>query len=396
MNIPRNKRPLLLALGLAILCAAGGIGIAALHAETEEPGATYGYLKLFNEVLARVRDSYVESVPETDLYRGAYDGLLAALDGECEYLTAADYKEIKGTKSSEDADPGIFLTRKEGVLFVAAVLPGSDAQAKGLRVGDQIRRIGDRAGRELTLTLAERALKGPAGSTILVAISRRDEPRREDLEVTRRKLALPMPKLDAPQDSVAVVRIPSFGPGSGKALGSIVDRLNKDHAKRVIFDLRGNAWGDIDEAVRAASILVGDGIVARLKDRKGEERILKGTGSKASFDGDVLLLTDPGTSHAAEMFVAALVDAGVARQAGETTLGHGGEQEILPLDNGDYLSLTVRKYVSPAGKSWHGSGLTPGVAIPADGSVAFKDRADRQLKKAVEWLRDHPEEAKAA
>jgi len=394
-----GRKQLLTAVFAVAVTVSVAVGVAASRAPA--PGgttdeSTYGYLKLFNEVLALVRNTYVEDVPQNNLMKGAYEGLLSSLDGESEYLTASEYDAIRSGKDSGDADLGIFLARREGVLFIAAVLPGTDAQAKGLRMGDQIRRIGDRSGRELNLSEATRALQGPAGSSLVLAISRREEPRREDVTVVRKKPALPMPNLLPARDGVAVVDLPAFGPGSAKAFSGILDKLQKDKVRRAVFDLRGNAWGKLDEAVRAASFLVGGTPIAKIRDRKGEETPLVGVGPKSPWTGEILLLTDPGTAYAAEAFVAALVDDGVAKQAGETTLGRGGEQEFIPLANGDYLSLTVRKLVSPSGKAWHGSGLTPSVSLPADPADAFKDRADHQLRKAIDWLLDPAQGAKAA
>jgi len=391
-----SRKHLLATGALLIVMVSVAAGVVASRTSGNDDDSTYGYLKLFNEVLALVKNSYVEEVPPTDLMKGAYEGLLASLDGESEYLTASEYKDLKNGASGGEADAGIALTRRDGVLFIAAVLPGTDAQSKGLRIGDQIRRIGDRTGRDLTLSEAARALRGPSGSSIVVSISRREEPRREDVEVSRKKPALPPPRLDPAQEGIAIVKLPAFGPGSGKAFVGILDRLQREKTRRAVLDLRGNAWGDVDEAIRAASSLVGDKTIAKIRDRKGEEKLITGTGPRAPWSGELLLLTDAGTAYAAEVFVAAIVDAGLAKQGGETTQGRGGEQEILPLANGDYLSLTVRKFVSPSGKAWHGSGLTPAVPLPADPADPFKERAEKQLRKAADWLRDPSQGAKAA
>ena len=91
---------------------------------------------------------------------------------------------------------------------------------------------------------------------------------------------------------------------------------------------------------------------------------------------------------------------------GETSFGVGAKQDLLPLKNGGYLKLSVKKYVSPDGTTWHGVGL-----IPATRMVAFQENLDRderlrrQLEKAIEELRradasgtaalDHTEQGEA-
>jgi carboxyl-terminal processing protease len=387
-----------LALGAVGLLITVGMatGMAAVNS-SGEAGSTYGYLKLFNEALALVRHNYVEVVPENALMQGAYQGLLASLDGESEYLSAAQYRLLKATPGGEMATVGISLIRRDGFLFIASVLPGSDAEAKGLRLGDRIRRIGNRVSRDLTLSEAQRILEGEAGSTVKLAVSRSEEPHREDVTVERRKIELQAPYLDTAESAVAVVHLPTFRPGSSQTLGAIFEDLHVRKVSRVVLDLRGNAWGESEEAVLAASILAGEGVQAILKERGGEDHPVHGGGPRTAWRGELLMLTNPGTALAAELFVAALSDAGVATHAGERTLGRGGQREVLPLANGDYLILTVRKYVSPGGTAWHGAGLKPAVSIPSDPDIPFKERPARQLHRAVEWLEKEAEgEAKAA
>ncbi len=392
-----REHPLACCGALLVVALAVASGLAAVSPASGDARSTYSYLRLFSEVLTLIGHNYVETVPQDQLLRGAYEGLLASLDGESEYLSAADYRAIGLMEArNEEGRTGIFLTRRDGVLFVAAVLPGSDAKEKGIRLGDQIRRIGTEPGRELSLSDAERLLGGAPGGKVTVALTRREEPRREEIEVVFRKLSLPVPRLAAVREGVAVVEIPAFGEGSAEAIAGILSELRTRKVERALLDLRGNAWGEPQEAAEAASLFAGQGVMAKLRMRNGEERPVRGEKPRSPWRGEVLMLTDAGTAYAAEIFVAALVDSGVARHGGEKTLGRGGERDLLPLANGDFLYLTVRKYTSPSGTAWHGEGLTPPVSIPTDRSVPFEERAAAQLQKALEWLRDLPEEAKAA
>src|SRR5215475_12188825 len=135
---------------------------------------TYTYLKLFNEVLSLVRNSYVDEVNTDSLMKGAYEGMLAELDPFSEYLTPDEYAEYAsaGARRTQgahaDADTGLRVARKEGIALVVSVRKGSDAESKGITPGDHLRRIGDKSTREMTLHQIESSLSGAPGTTVSV------------------------------------------------------------------------------------------------------------------------------------------------------------------------------------------------------------------------------------
>jgi carboxyl-terminal processing protease len=395
MNGFRRHPLALTGLTLLVALAIAG-GLAAFPAQGKSSSSTYGHLKLFTEVLALVRSNYVETVSEEELLRGAYEGLLSSLDGESEYLSAKEFQTMQVPRAETEGVVGIALTRREGIIFVASVHPDSDAQAKGLRVGDHIRRLSNQVGRSLSLSQAQRILRGAIGSTVSLEISRREEPRRETVEVLREHLDARMPVLISSSDGVGVIEIQSFEEGSSEAVARILEKLAARKIERVVLDLRGNTFGSPGEAAKSASLLVGKGVIAKLQERGGRETKLQGPGPRGPWKGKVAILTDPGTAFTAEIFVAALLDSGMATHLGEQTLGRGGEREALPLANGDFLYLTVRRYVSPSGKAWHGDGMKPSVRVPQDFDAPLEKRDSLQLQKAVDWFLNPSEEAEAA
>ena len=351
---------------------------------------TYTYLRLFNEVVDLIRRSYVDEVETASLMDGAYDGLLSELDPFSEYLTPQEYAEYvaaRETGKAPRADAGIRTARKEGVVLVVSVKPGSDAESKGITPGDRIRRIGELSTREMTLQQVESALSGQAGKIVSISVLRREEPRKIDADLELRETAMPPASLviaDA-KEGVAVLRITHLGPGASAEVSAALEKAVRQKVKRLVIDLRGNAWGDPAEAARTAGLFVGSEVVARLSARDGAIREeVRSTLAKAAYAGSVGLLIDGATADAAELFAAALHDLRHAELMGETSFGIGAQQEFIPLKNGSYLRLSTRKYLSPSGTAWHVSGLPPSTPITvSQENLSRNDRLQQQLNKAL-------------
>jgi carboxyl-terminal processing protease len=359
---------------------------------------TYSSLRLFNEVLSLIQKSYVDEVNSSNLMEGAYQGMLSGLDPFSEYFTAEEYahaQEVaKRPASRQAADPGLRLARREGSILVVSVKPGSPAEASGITPGDLVRRLGGESAREMHLHEIEGHLTGAPGSEVAIQVARREEPRKIETNLSRKFTALPAPSLTItdPTAGLAVLKVAHFEPGSAQAIAPLLEKAQKQRVRKLLVDLRGNAWGSMEEAAKAAGLFVGEAVVSRLKGKSEVVRELRSDRARAGYTGSVAVLMGHSTAEAAEMFAAALQDLRGARLLGEPTFGVGAEQEFIALNNGSWLKLSTRKYVSPSGTAWHGSGLKPTEPIPQAQDGETRDRRlKRQLDKALEKLKSEPE-----
>jgi carboxyl-terminal processing protease len=371
---------------------------------------TYSQLKLFNDVLSLIRTSYVDETNTESLMKGAYEGLLSHLDPFSEYLTAEEHARFVASygndaastaakAASRRADAGVRAIKKDGMVFVIAVRPGSDAEVKGITPGDQIRRIGDQPVREMTLFDVESALSGVPGGAVALSVARREEPRKIDADLAFREPAGQGSALEIAdaKEGVAVMKVMHFAPGVAVEIATLLDRAAKQKVRRLLIDLRGNAWGSMEEAAKAAGLFVGDTVVARLSGRDGSITEVRSGRARSPWAGQVAVLINASTAEAAELFAAALHDGRSAQIIGEASFGVGAQQEMLPLKNGAWIRLSVRKYMSVAGTSWHGSGLKPDKVIVAlQEGVKPADRLKEQLKQAIEYFKREPKPAAPA
>jgi carboxyl-terminal processing protease len=354
---------------------------------------TYSFLKLFNEVLYLVRNNYVEQVKEDTLMQGAYRGMLEALDPQSEYLSAeAAQRAVKNTRNGP-AEIGVVLSKRQKYAVIVSALEGSPAQKAGLGTGDLLLTIDGKSTLWMGAWQATQALQGKPGTEVRLTVLRSTEPRSEEFKVVR-KLPLKSPlSTSLPEPGTGLLRLGSVQAGDAERVRKALSTLKSQGAARLLLDLRSNAGSNVDEAVRIAGLLGGEGTVAKLEQKKEGTTELKAPSSPAAYQGSLALLVDAGTAGAAEVLAVALKERNGATLVGEKTWGLGTVQKVITLPTGDGIRLSVGKYVSPSGKEWNGTGISPDV-IQQRGSSAGGE--DLQLRKGLEILSRENEQHKAA
>ena len=161
---------------------------------------TYGQLTVFNEVVRMVIDSYVEPIDLDRTMDGAYLGLTEALDGDSNYLDAAQYQAL--SRRQDSGDVGLVLSRRHGFLMVVGTRPGSPARRAGVRTGDLIKTIDGRHTRGVAPPAAEQLLAGEPGGRVHLEIHRAGAELIE-VDLVRERLAEASPSVERLPDGTA-------------------------------------------------------------------------------------------------------------------------------------------------------------------------------------------------
>jgi len=344
---------------------------------------TYSYLKLFNEALYLIVHNYVQPVQLDVPMEGAYRGMLESLDPANEYLAPARYERAYRGENNGPAGVGLTLSKRRGYIIVVSVAAGSPAGEAGLQTGDVLVTIDGRSTRQLGIWEATQALSGKPGSKTTINLSPIDSAGRRTVSLIRRVLSPPSPAPVLQPGDVGVVQIAGLREGDARRMDQAIASLKKRGATRLLLDLRGCASDALAEGIGAASLFVSEGRIVTMTDRYEGDRSFKADGRRLAWSGPVAILTDTGTAGVCEVLAAALRDDLGASILGQRTWGDGAVRRLLPLQHGDGLYLATGKYLSPAGKEWHGQGIQPDV--PIDGRLT--DDGDPQQKKAIDYLR---------
>ena len=320
----------------------------------------------------------------------AMDGLITGLgDRWSYYVDAKGYENLKNSKDNAYVGIGVTVSYPEGEegLYVEAVAENGPAAAAGLRPGDTILAVGevrlageDRSrGTELIQgeagTQVELLLRGGGGEERTVSVTRG---RVEEHPVSYALLA----------DGTGLITIQNFNSRCADEAIAAVDDLREQGAERLVFDVRNNGGGFLDELTRLLDYLLPEGPIFRSQTKAGRETVV--SSDAGCVEMPMAVLVNENTYSAAELFAAELQEWDWGEVVGVQTFGKGFSQQTFPLLNGGAVNLSTAKYFTGQGNCLIGVGLTPDRVVEMDEEQAAKLRArildpaeDPQLQAAI-------------
>jgi carboxyl-terminal processing protease len=356
---------ILLSATLTLYTVVGGWISTRAQQPANDPNAQ---LRIFESVLQHIQNDYVDEPNMEKVRAGALRGLAYGLDPYSTYLTPEQVKEFNGGNKDNQAGIGAELSQVASYLYVVAPMKGSPADQAGLRAGDIIEYIDNKATRDISLYDAKQVLNGPAGSEIKLRVLRANS---TPLTITVKRGTSRAGAAEFRMEAgrVGVLRINSFAEGEATEVRARLQDLVKQGAQKIVIDLRDTAGGSLPEAVAVANLFIKDGVIAQTVGREGKALKTFTADAKATlFSGPVVALIDTGTAGAAEVVASALLERNRGQVVGEKSFGAGTEQQLFTLRGGDGLLLTTVKWATAGGKTFLGedrahSGVTPTVEV---------------------------------
>jgi carboxyl-terminal processing protease len=347
---------------LVILCTVFCLTPLALADTTT---SDYEALRLLTEALNEISTKAVFQKNDKELFQGALRGMMNSLDPDCSYLSAEDYaKYQKGQEPPAEA--GMELVFKDHILTAVSVLDGGPADRAGLKSGDHILKINGQLIRNITTQEGERYFQGPVGKTIKLEVLRNGLVKPLELSVTLEPLGPPVIKMKTLPDGYAYLRVPYFSNDVPKVLAQDLNSLTKASppVKGIILDLRNNARGTLEQAVRTASVFLGNQKIVETRGQKStSEQTYQGSEREQALKTSIpmVVLVDQGTARAAEILAGALQYYHRGTLLGDKTYGLCGLTRVIPLQDGSALVMTVAYCYTPGGQKISGEGLKPDI-----------------------------------
>jgi carboxyl-terminal processing protease len=314
-----------------------------------------------------IEDSYFRPTDSEELENASISGMVKEIshkndDKFSHYFDPATYRRFQASTSGEFSGIGLNVTESKRGLRVARVFEGTPAQEAGLKVGDQIVAVSGKPIAGISSTAASSQIKGKPGTEVTITVLDGKTGKRRDLDVERANVKIPAVESKMLREDgrkIGYVRLATFSRGAHGELHNAITSLQQDGAEGIVFDLRGNGGGLLDEAVLTASIFQQSGPVVTIEGRARDKETLDATGDALDPVPPTAVLVDSNTASASEIVTAALKENDLATVIGTRTYGKGVFQEVIELDAGGALDLTVGEYLTADGTSILGKGVVP-------------------------------------
>jgi carboxyl-terminal processing protease len=361
-----KKKIAFLSVSVALLLSL--LGGALFGQAATQKNNVYRYLSIFSEVYELVSHNYVEQVPPDQLLDGAFSGVTDAIDEFSYYVPPAQMAAYKNFSDVEDNGVGLIVTKRFGYAFVIAAVPGSPAAKSGIERGDFIEKIDGQPTQKMAVWQVRNLLR--ATKPIHVQVLRGGQTKRDDFTLQQASFH-PLPLTTQQIEGVSYVKIPYFEKGTAAQLATTLENIRKTGNRKLIIDLRGNAGGDVDEAITSADELLTSGMITSVEGRKVDAKKWQADRNTA-YDGDLEVLTDGSTASGAEIFAAAIHGNQRGKVVGVTTYGKSIVQRFIPLPSGGGVYMTVGHYTTPDMKAIKAGGIRPDVIVDMT-ALALRD-----------------------
>jgi len=375
----------ILVLFLGMFVGAAIILDMGVLAERDEPKEALAPLPLnelrsFTEVFSRIKSDYVEPVEDKKLLEDAVQGMLAGLDPHSAYLDADSFKDMRVETEGQFGGLGIEVTMENGFVKVVSPIEDTPAARAGVKPGDLIIRLDDKAVKGLTLTEAVRFMRGKPGSDITLTIVREGATKPLKITLTRAVIKIQSVKSRMLEPGFGYVRVTQFQAGTDKGLAEALKKLeteNKGTLRGMILDLRNNPGGVLNSAVGVSDAFLDKGLIVYTEGRVADSKMkLSATPGDLLNGAPMVVLINGGSASASEIVAGALQDHKRAVIMGTKSFGKGSVQTIIPVSNGAALKITTARYYTPSGRSIQASGIVPDI-VTEEARITKSEAADR-------------------
>lgn len=362
MQKRRNKILIVTVITVAIWIIGAGF-YRELSAKNQE---TYKGLRLFADVIELIERNYVDPVETEKLVQKAIQGMVQSLDPHSSFLPPEAFEDLKTDTKGEFGGIGIVITVQKGWITVISPIEGTPAYAAGILAGDKIIKVNGESTQEMALWEAVKKMRGPKGTDVEITVARENETEPIVFNLKRDIIPIVSVKSLILKPGYGYIRLTNFQDNTTDELLQALEEIESGETalKGLIFDLRDNPGGLLDQAISVSDIFLESGDIVTIKGRHEKHtKRYQAHANKVKRNYPIVLLINGGSASASEIVAGAFQDHKRALILGTTSFGKGSVQTVETLRDGYGLKFTIARYYTPSGRSIQAEGIVPDLVV---------------------------------
>ena len=339
--------------------------VQPLPSETSTEASRLQSLAKFTKVLSIVEQYNVDGLGIDQLIDKSLQGLLSNLDAHSSFLDKKSFDSLKSQTDGEFGGLGITVGMRDNALTVISPIEGTPADKAGIKAGDIIFKINDKATLSMTIDDAVSLMRGAPKTPIDLTIVRKGAGEPLKFHIIRDIIRVESVYARTIDDDILYIRVTSFD----KKVANDAKTAIKKYApksKGIILDLRNNPGGLLDQAVELTDLFVDEGVIVSQKGRNKSDDISYSATKKATITNlPLVVLVNEGSASASEIVSGAMQDFKRGIIVGTKTFGKGSVQVVMPITDAEAIKLTIARYYLPSGRTIQAVGVVPDIEVDA-------------------------------
>jgi carboxyl-terminal processing protease len=351
-----RKGHLFFALGVATLALALTVTLRAGDPtpNNNEFFETSKNISIFSEVYEQIWLYYVDEQQPGDLMKTGIDAMLKSLDPYTVYIPESNIEDYRFEVTHQYGGIGALIRKKDDEVIITEPYEGYPAHKAGLIAGDRILEIDGNSVTEKSTSDISKVLKGTTGTSVKLLIQREGAEGTMEKTLTREEVKIPdVPYFGMVDDQTGYIKLTAFTQTASKEVKDAFKKLkDSTNIKRLIFDLRGNGGGLLNESVNIVNLFVpkGEEVVSTKGRVKEMNKVYKAQFNPVDADIPLVVLVDGGSASASEIVSGSIQDLDRGVVVGKRTYGKGLVQQTKNLQYNSKIKLTIAKYYTPSGR----------------------------------------------